>query len=858
MPAPRVKRPERERRLAAALAVVSGLLCALVASPAVAAPADGGPIAPWKAAEQVRASLFDAQTALLLDQAPEASVGAAREAFERGLERELERTDPRAAADARAALARAATALAGGDETGLAAARGSLVAALRRGAYAATLEAVEASDVATARRWILVRDFRQATRYTRPGVDATAALDALEAGEIAPGAAALQVRKDLLDAYQARLGDYLAEAEREAERGFGPALAESAALVRGYWLILAEEYLEQRGGPAEREADRAFVDLVDAAGDADPGRFAAATQAVEKRLDGFTAAPFTAEEQARRAAQLTRFVDLIPVEYDHGTEDGRVTIPFELQEMLAFIDAADSALTDLEGELDERDPEAAASVERDLERLRTIANDANEGRSVAALEQVEALEGEVSGTLDAVFPEEWKQSTDEADYDLVDISLDQMEAAISAGEYEQAEQARLSAYALFEFGPEIKLKAFDPQLVAEIEGMVWYGARGVDGLAEMIAAGADLRQIRETRLELDEALDEARAKTGDGASDATVITNAATIVFREGLEAILIVAAVTASMVGANRRLRRPVYRGALLALPASVLLFIVSMLVLDSLSQYGERLEAVVGVVAIGVLMLVMNWFFHRVYWTEWISSHRKRGLRLSGGTAAAAGAGAVTVVGLYLLGFSSVLREGFETVLFLQALQLSSGTGIVVAGVGFGLLATAMVGIATFMLERRLPYKRMLIVTGVLIALVLVVLVGNTVRTMQGVGWIPITPVEVEFPLWMGTWLGVFPTVETLVAQGAAFVFVIGSYFAAEWWRKRRLRRAIAEYRDGEAAAPEPAPAPVGAAAANGNGAGEAAGRQPEPTHANGGGPVGSNGSARDSERLRDPAAR
>ena len=153
----------------------------------MAAPADGGPIAPWKAAEQVRASLFDAQTALLLDEAPEASVGVAREAFERGLERELERTDPRAAADARAALARAATALAGGDETGLAAARGSLVAALRRGAYAVTLEAVEASDVATARRWILVRDFRQATRYTRPGVDATAALDALEAGEIAPG-----------------------------------------------------------------------------------------------------------------------------------------------------------------------------------------------------------------------------------------------------------------------------------------------------------------------------------------------------------------------------------------------------------------------------------------------------------------------------------------------------------------------------------------------------------------------------------------------------------------------------------------------------------------------------------------------
>ena len=121
-------------------------------------------------------------------------------------------------------------------------------------------------------------------------------------------------------------------------------------------------------------------------------------------------------------------------------------------------------------------------------------------------------------------------------------------------------------------------------------------------------------------------------------------------------------------------------------------------------------------------------------------------------------------------MLGFSSVLREGFETVLFLQALQLSSGTGVVLAGVGFGLARDGRGRVATFTLERRLPYKRMLVVTGVLIALVLVVLVGNTVRTLQGVGWLPITPLDVEFPLWMGTWLGVFPTVETLVAQVAA----------------------------------------------------------------------------------------
>jgi high-affinity iron transporter len=388
-----------------------------------------------------------------------------------------------------------------------------------------------------------------------------------------------------------------------------------------------------------------------------------------------------------------------------------------------------------------------------------------------------------------------------------------MQAAVSASERDQAEQARLSAYAFFEFGPEITLRAFDPALVAEVEGLMWYGARGVDGLAELISGDRSVADLRETRLVLDEALDEARAKTGEGASKTTVITNAAMIVFREGLEAILIIAAITASMIGARRGLRRPILRGALLALPASVLLWFIAQLVLDSFSQYGERLEAVVGLIAIAVLLLVLNWFFHRVYWTEWIAGHRQRGMAMTSDVGVSAAAGVATIAGLYMLGFSSVLREGFETVLFLQALQLSSGTGAVVAGVGMGLVATFAVGALTFALERRLPYKRMLVVTGVLIAVVLVVLVGNTMRTLQGVGWLSITPLDVEFPLWMGTWLGVFPTVETLVAQALAFAFVIGSYFAAEWYRKRHLRRAARELRERDEAPaqveaePEPA---------------------------------------------------
>ena len=83
------------------------------------------------------------------------------------------------------------------------------------------------------------------------------------------------------------------------------------------------------------------------------------------------------------------------------------------------------------------------------------------------------------------------------------------------------------------------------------------------------------------------------------------------------------------------------------------------------------------------------------------------------------------------------------------------------------------------------------MLVVTGLLLALVLVVMVGQTARTMQGTGWLPITPAPVDVPYWAGLWFGVFPTWETLGAQVAAFVLVIGSYVVAQEVKVKRPRR-------------------------------------------------------------------
>src|SRR3954454_8400177 len=410
---------------------------------------------------------------------------------------------------------------------------------------------------------------------------------------------------------------------------------------------------------------------------------------------------------------------------------------------------------------------------------------------VARTERVEAVTTRAQNALTAPMPRAWTRKTDESDYDLIALTLDRMEAAIGAGQYRQAEQARLEAYAFFEFGPERRLRSFDSGLALDVEGLIWFGAAKHEGLATLIAKRAPRRAIRETRLALDTKLADAAATLGDSANKATVVTNSAIIVFREGLEGVLILAAITASMVGMRARLRRPVFLGALAGLVVSVFTWVLAQTILESLQQYGEKLEAVVGLIAIGVLLLITNWFFHKVYWSEWIAKfHRRRKhyekLEKRGFISAKA-------LGLFVLGLTSVYREGFETVLFLQSLELSAGPATVLEGAGLGLAMVFAVAGVTFYFQRKLPYKKMLIVTGVFIGFVLVVMVGQTVRTMQGTGWVPITPLDVQLPYWTGLWFGVYPTLETLGAQLAAAGFVIGSYFLAQELKVKRPRRRV-----------------------------------------------------------------
>lgn len=267
-------------------------------------------------------------------------------------------------------------------------------------------------------------------------------------------------------------------------------------------------------------------------------------------------------------------------------------------------------------------------------------------------------------------------------------------------------------------------------------------------------------------------------------SNGAVVLNTGLLVFREGLEAILVMAALMASLKGATKPHKQPIAVGAALALLASVATWFIAIAILDAVSAPALDIQAATGLLAIVVLLVVMNWFFHNVYWTGWISMHNKRKKALVGEGTAPENA----MRGLALLGFSAIYREGFEVVLFLQDLRLKVGSTIVLQGVAVGLLFTAMIGVLTFVLHKHLPYKKMLILTGVLLAGVLVVMVGENVQEMQLAHWISTTPVHVNIPDWAGLWFAIFPNVESLAAQFIAAALVFGSYFVAQYlkvWR-------------------------------------------------------------------------
>jgi high-affinity iron transporter len=274
--------------------------------------------------------------------------------------------------------------------------------------------------------------------------------------------------------------------------------------------------------------------------------------------------------------------------------------------------------------------------------------------------------------------------------------------------------------------------------------------------------------------------------TAPHTSPAAAVLDIAVLVFREGLESILVLATIIASMTGEKQSYRKPIVAGAGVAFGATLITWFVAAGIVSSLgkSVSALNLQAATGLLAVVVLLVVMNWYFHKVYWGGWIAMHNRNKKNLLNRANESEISERRLKWGLVLLGFASLYREGFEVVLFLQTYYLQMGGKIVLFGALVGLCFTGIVAVLTFVAHRKLPYRKMLVVTGVMLGFVLLVMVGEQAFEMQQAGWIRTTQIgwlADKIPAWAGVWFSVFPTVQTLVAQALAATLVIGSYFAA-----------------------------------------------------------------------------
>lgn len=300
--------------------------------------------------------------------------------------------------------------------------------------------------------------------------------------------------------------------------------------------------------------------------------------------------------------------------------------------------------------------------------------------------------------------------------------------------------------------------------------------------------------------------------TGRGLTPAAGILDTAVLVYREGLECILVLSAIVAGLVRKRSAYWKPIAGGAGVGFLATLVTWFALVGVLSLVAGTAPEydIQAATGLLAIVVLMVVMNWFFHRVYWTGWISLHNRKKQQFIDSAEAGGAPAARTLAyrGLIVLGVASVYREGFEVDLFLQSIRLQVGWAHVAWGAGLALVLVLITAYLTFVVNRKLPYKRMLVATGVMLGAVFLVMVGEQVNEMQLAHWLPVHALPLRFPGWAGLWFSLYANWETVVAQALALLVVVGSYYAARLERFRPKRRGASVRSHDSHPSPTPTP--------------------------------------------------
>jgi high-affinity iron transporter len=342
--------------------------------------------------------------------------------------------------------------------------------------------------------------------------------------------------------------------------------------------------------------------------------------------------------------------------------------------------------------------------------------------------------------------------------------LRESQRAQRSGDPAGANQLALTAYLEgFELA-EASLDAVDGPLRTQIEReMMAYRTLLVPGTSTE-AVERQLDTVTGLLQQAGERLEKSRI--GPGAA----FTSSLLILLREGLEAILVLAAIIAFLVKSGRRDALPwVHVGWVAALVAGAATWFVATYVVAISGASREMTEAVSALGAAAVLVYVGVWLHSNASGQAWQSFVQAR---------VGSALGRRTLWALAAVSFLAVYRELFEIVLFYQALWARGGTASgapLLAGMSVAVLALALIGGAIFRYGLRLPIARFFTLTAIALAVLAVIFVGQGVAALQEAGAVGVQLVSfIRLPA-----LGIFPTAQTLAAQLAVSLLLLAGFF-------------------------------------------------------------------------------
>ena len=351
----------------------------------------------------------------------------------------------------------------------------------------------------------------------------------------------------------------------------------------------------------------------------------------------------------------------------------------------------------------------------------------------------------------------------------IDVIRERLEETLlhySRGDMQSAHASARSAYLdSYEF-VEIPLRAIDPDFTLEVEYQF-------ATLRNLIKQEAPQEEIQDVIIGIRRNLDESeRIVSGIGTlAPSIAFTSSFAIIFREGLESVLILGAITTYLEASrNNQFKKYIYYGVVMAFAATAVTWIITSHIIEISGANRELIEAIAALSATAVLFYVSFWVLNKIEHKKWMEFVKAKVWQ-------ATATGSVMV--FVMLSFFTVYREGFETVLFYQAMSGFAKYMEIYVGLGFVVGMISLLGLYYVMrkLGRKLPLRALFGLTMGVGAYLSIAFLGNAIRELQIIEIVPYTGLigimpRLDINLAMMT--GIYPTLETIIAQ----VILLGIY--------------------------------------------------------------------------------